>query len=56
MSSDLHFVSEVRPEKRYLEISSSCLVYLRKKEILFFARPSVFSYLSLLRWITETRL
>ena len=30
----------------YLEISSSCF-YLRKKEILFFARPSVCSYLSL---------
>ena len=30
----------------YLEISSSCF-YLRKKEILFFVRPSVCSYLSL---------
>ena len=26
-------------------MSSSCLVYLRKKEIVFFARPSVCSYL-----------
>ena len=29
----------------YFYMSSSCLVYLRKKEIVFFARPSVCSYL-----------
>ena len=43
------FLSEAGSCSRYLEISSSCLVYLRKTEILFFARPSVCSYLSLPR-------
>ena len=41
---NLQFVDEARAEvvrdvSRYLEISSSCLVYLRKREILFLACP-----------------
>ena len=43
---ELAFVSEVKQRSsRYLEISSSCLVYLRMKEILFFAFRFVVTYL-----------
>ena len=40
-----YFRSEVGSCLRYLDISSSCLLYLSKKEILFFAPSSVCSYL-----------